>query len=427
MDVQTVVWCSRVVAAGLAGVALLMMACGAARWRPGQARRFCPGVRVRGMRRLSPARALFWWPCGYDLSGLPQDAGGAVCCPECGRELRPAVAALRSGSRRRPERVGIAVMLLAAVVVGAPMLKTHRWQRFVPTTVLIGMKRTLGSDWTPTRLRRELDRRIERTELSARQVRWVLPALQRDLRADRSHGNAYRSLRYLGQLGEAGRAALERSLKSKDRQERHLAASQLRYLCWDRTQYKNPRLTRTPSDELLRVTVEGLASDGINYSAGTVDNAWDGFDFLVLFPEQARPLVADGLRSGDHQQRILCAALVAQGGNVAELDRAIPVLLAHLAADQRNGNARLAAKALAWIGPAAEPSLVQLRSLGDPQQRAIATVLLRHLRQPPTRSLRRDLWELTWRGSTTWDPEFGTGMGWLGEYAHVASAAWQRD
>jgi len=139
MDVQVIVFWSRVVAGALAGVGLLLAVWGAARWRPGREKKFCPGERVRGVRRWSPLRIAWPRPCGYDLSGLPVDGAGAVICPECGRRLFAAHAALRSTARWRPGRLGAAVTVLAVVVMCAPMMKTKSWQKYVPTTVLIGV------------------------------------------------------------------------------------------------------------------------------------------------------------------------------------------------------------------------------------------------------------------------------------------------
>lgn len=301
-------------------------------------------------------------------------------------------------------------MVVAGAVLCVPMLKTRQWQRLVPTTVLIGVKRVVGTEWMPTRLRRELDGRIYGKELSARQVRWVIPALQRDLRKDGSPRNAHRAMEQLGHsLGAEGLAALERSLRAKDYQERQLAAEQLRRLCWDNSD-KNPVLAREPSDEVLRVTVEGLQSDTITYVNGGTDNAWAGFSFLARFPERIGPFIVPGLKSFDRQQRLLCAALVAHAGLEAHYDAAAPVLIEHLAGGVISGDAILAARALSWMGAGAAEVLVRVVSSGEAQQRQLGKMLLEDLGRGSVGGFERALyrhvhgrvygndWEPSWYG-----------------------------
>ncbi len=412
MDVQVIVFWSRVVAGAMAGVGVLFLVWAGARWRPGREKKFCPGT--RGKWRMSPLRLVTSRACGYDLSGLRQGERGEVTCPECGRKLSVRVSALKSASRWRPLRMGVVMVLMAAVVVGAPMLKTHSWQKYVPTTVLIGVKRAMGPEWTPTRLRRELDKRLARGGLYAWQVRWVIPVLQRDLRDDKATWNAQRAMDRFEELGPRGRAALEESLLSSDRQERQMAAAALRRECWKWGSEDGRKLTGVqPSERLIRTTVEGLASDTMCWSSGTYDNAWEGFEFLILFPEKTVAALGAGLESKDEQQRVLCAALVAHAGHAAWYDRAIPILLAHLADNGHCGDARLSGRALHWIGPEASAGVVELLGHGDLQQRKIATLLLRHFQEWPSPCFGRELRTMV-STEDAGDWAFGLEMGWLG-------------
>jgi hypothetical protein len=297
---------------------------------------------------------------------------------------------------------------MAAVVLAAPMSKTRSWQRYVPTTALIVVKRALGPEHTPTRLRRELDKRLARGGLYAWQVRMVIPALRRDLRDDKIMRSACRACEYLEGLGEAGRSALEASLSGPDHQERQMAAGTLQGQCVKSGSERVRVVRRQPTESLLRATVEGLASDTMDW------NAWSSFEFLLLFPEPAKPFVVAGLESSDEQQQILCAALVAHAGHREHYDRAIPILTAHMADNRHCGDARLAGRALHWIGPEATGCLVALVGHGDPQQRAIATLLLRHMNDRPSPVFENELYNFVQTVLGNWPDDFGLSMGDLG-------------
>jgi hypothetical protein len=414
MDVQAIVFWSRMGAGLLGGVGVLFLIWGLARWRPGRQKKFCPSARARGVWRINPLRLILPRVCGYDLTGVPIDSQGRVTCPECGRELRLQRAALRSAPRWWPGRMAVAFAVLAGVVACSPMLKTHRWQRLVPTTVLIGVKRAVGTEWMPTRLRRELDGRIKRKELWGWQARWVIPALQKDLREDNADRNAFRALEFLREMGSAGKRALEHSLLSPDYQERQLAATELRNMCLRWTEHGRER-TSTPSDALLRVTVEGLQDDSKLWKSCATYNAYVGVHFLSYFPEVTAPYLKVGLASTDEQQRMLCASLAARGRHRELYDRAVPILVSHLADNATFGDGRFVAPALVAMGQDALPSLMQLTSMGDPQQRAAARAILAHLEPAATNRASVDLYRALSSGRWEGEAPFGYNLIYYGD------------
>lgn len=265
------------------------------------------------------------------------------------------------------------VMVVAGAVLCVPMLKTRQWQRLVPTTVLIGVKRVVGTEWMPTRLRRELGKRLDAGGLYGWQERWVIPGLQRDMRADVFSRNATNAVEQLLQMGGRGIEALEESLSSRDRQERFLAAEELRARCWERT-WKGRELVREPSDGLLRVSAEELGSDGCYDARG--DDVYRAYGFLLQFPERATPLVERGLYSGVGREMLACAGLVMQLHRTEHYPRAAQVLASHLVDNSMRRDAVFAAAILALMKLDAVPFLERLKEQGDRQQKEVARLLL---------------------------------------------------
>jgi hypothetical protein len=333
---------------------------------------YCPGQQ----RCLWIRVMLDWWfpprLCGYNLSGLPASGGGPVC-PECGR-----VVGSRQG-RRSPHRgrlrrwAAIALIVVAGALNGG-YVRSGQWVQHLPTTGLILIER-LPYEQRPQRLRRELEARMAggTVALSGFQERLLISTLIADLRCDGARWNAHRALELLPRLSSAA-PALHAALGSPDWQQRQLAAHLLRG--W-------PGMA--PTEELLRITVEGLRDDHLpyqrfpnsrRYTTTWVANAREGILYLSVHLDRAAPLVAEGLESDDWQQRFLCAAILGYGGGIEYVAAAAPILIPELADDGRAENARTAAGALYGFGEAVIPHLCRLRQSSDDQQRSLVRSIL---------------------------------------------------
>jgi hypothetical protein len=339
---------------------------------------FCPG----------PGR-VGWWrvfvrPCGYDLSGLPGGPLGEVTCPECGRTLVPARQGLRRIYRFRAARAGVVLVLVGLMLSrGVPFLKHGQWQRSVPTTVLVLAKRALGAR-LPTRLYRELLGRVGRKKLSAWQGRLVVPGFLEDLRGDGRTSNAWQAMEALESLAVDG-AVLEGLLGSADYQQRQLAAEMLRDRCAVNDYGRSMRSLKDgacPSEALLRVTVEGLRSDGINFGAGLGPNARDGFWFLAHFPERIDAHLERAMRGDDAQLRLLAAGAAGYAGRRGLVDLAAPILVEHLRDNRTWGDARFSVRCLYCLGYDAVPYLARAMNDEDCQLAGLARLILRDLRLP---------------------------------------------
>jgi hypothetical protein len=266
------------------------------------------------------------------------------------------------------------------------LLKTTAWQRRVPTTGLIVASRVLGPEATPMRVRRELDRRLELGQLPEWQQAWVLPALAADLRDDDITRNAERAARHLSHMGDAGRAELERALRSPDRQARAIAADALRDLHvpvrrvapyeWVRT-----AIVGEPSDDLLRVTIE-LLDNRCSWRTG-VECAGDPYAFLTLFPERVLPIVLEEWEYDDHTSNLHSAGVLVLMGLGPSHPDVMEFLIECLKDNSERRDAEFAARALYAAGPEAEPFLDAHLYAGDPQQRALVRLVLQNLRKFP--------------------------------------------
>ena len=194
--------------------------------------------------------------------------------------------------------------------------------------------------------------------------------------------SAMQAISGLRTLGVAAQPALETALDSKDMQQRHLAAKLLR------------SLNVPPSEQLLRVTYEGLAHDNLprnaeaddGYVRLTLTNAINGAKCLSSHAAQAEPLLERGRDSADAQQQFLCAAAASAGNRERLRVRATRLLIPHLASNRIEGDAYLAAISIHRFGPAGLEDLRAWKETGVAQQRALVTQLIIKLEHPGDRA-----------------------------------------
>ncbi len=272
--------------------------------------------------------------------------------------------------------------LLLAVVLGfAGWSGTHiRWIRkgdwawSMPTWVLLGLE-SLHSPWMPNNVGHALASRA--AGMTQSQQAAYARVLQHDLRDDDTRNNADRGLMLLEALGDTGVNALRRALDSDDWQARQLAAAALR------AAWRNGPSTCLPDRRLIRVSVEALRDDvhlGANACWTLHGNAQDSFSFLLAVGRPAIPWLLHAIESDDPQQRVLAAALAAATGDRYSRDRAAPVLVAHLANNQVDRDARTSADALLRMGGLAIPHLTKAVDSADEQQRELARLIWMNIR-----------------------------------------------
>jgi len=258
------------------------------------------------------------------------------------------------------------------------------WLSRLPTTPLLVVERILSAEASPM-LQREVDERID-GGLTAGQAELIIPGLIEQLGADGHDWNAHRVMDLLRSLGPAAIPHLQEALRSSDWQRRQLAATLLR----------GPRFN-VPTDDLLRVTVEGLRDDMLPYdSTGSrphttwIDNANDGFQYLLDHADGVDRFLAEGMATGDAQQRFLCAAVAGITGKAPLMDAAVPILTRHLCDNDVANDAALAAGALFRFGPPVASSLEPLLNSEDRQQRDLAQLILLDLQGPPKTRAEKD-------------------------------------
>lgn len=255
-------------------------------------------------------------------------------------------------------------MLAGIATWCAPVVRHGHWVPFVPTGALVVCRWAwTGATGRPlnTRLEWELDARIRDRRLTAWQEERLVEAFSHELRDDARPANGIRAAWRIVGLGPAGERFLRSALFSEDYQTRQLAAHVLRL-----------ELRERPSDELLRVSVEGLGADDLPSNARAVG-------YLTDHAEAAEPYLAEGLASPDPQRRVRCAWAAAFGGRAALFDRAVPVLTDALRDNHTIDDARRAADALATIGAPARAPVAALLRADDAQQREFAGMILRRL------------------------------------------------
>lgn len=194
--------------------------------------------------------------------------------------------------------------------------------------------------------------------------------------------SAIQAISGLRTLGVAAQPALETALDSKDMQQRHLAAKLLR------------SLNVPPSEQLRRMTHEGLAHDNLprnaeaddGYVRLTLTNAINGAKCPSSHAAQAEPLLERGRDSADAQQQFLCAAAASAGNRERLRVRATRLLIPHLASNRIEGDAYLAAISIHRFGPAGLEDLRAWKETGVTQQRALVTQLIIKLEHPGDRA-----------------------------------------
>ena len=335
--------------------------------RPGRfGSRRCPGPN-RWWRSL--LRPVYTGGCGYDLRGLPASPGGAVRCPECGRQVRTSEALGPGGLRWI--RLGVIALALGALGWTIPIIKTGAWVRYIPAPALALASRV---DDEKTPLRQELERRIRDNELPGWTISTTAATLIRDLRDDERDFNGIRAMSLLRRLGPEAIGALEAALDSDDLQQRQLAASLLRAM---------PRYR--PSDRMLAVTVEGLSMRARTWDAESytpVSLQRRGAQYLASLGRRASAALEEGLRSDDKQQRFACAVAAGFGGCDGLVDLAAPILIDCLEDNRIAGDARVAAPALFSFDEAARPWLEAYADSADRQQRDTVRLILLELDGP---------------------------------------------
>ena len=205
-----------------------------------------------------------------------------------------------------------------------------------------------------------------------------LSAWMLDLCDDFERGNASEARWRLRRAWPASRPWLLRGLDSHDHQQRQLSANLL------------VGLGEPPADDLLRVVVEGLRDDSLPYGQGVsgedrytcVYNADDGVAYLRRHLSAARPHLESAFRTGDRQQRLLCAILLARAERCPTASETIPFLVECLGDNHIRGDAALATQALLDLGEVALPWLEHASMSRDDQRRRIATAVLTALTAP---------------------------------------------
>jgi hypothetical protein len=208
-----------------------------------------------------------------------------------------------------------------------------------------------------------------------------------DLADDDVPWNAHHAMWRLQEIGTAAEGQLEAALLSHDWQQRQIAAHCLRGL----EDYE-------PSDRLLEVTVEGLRDDdlpaetreGRRVAYTYVFNAKYGMRYLLEHVRRAEPLLLDGLRSDDEQQRFLCAFILGYAGFSSGIPEGAPVLLAQLRDNDITDDAIMGAAALYRFGPEVMPHLLAALSEADDQQARLINLILLDLTDPP--QTKQELW-----------------------------------
>ncbi len=212
------------------------------------------------------------------------------------------------------------------------------------------------------------------SDVSPVEARLLSGQLIAELESDKQWHNGWRAARQLYDLWPYSAAALESALRSDDRQARILAAWVLR------------EKLLSPTESLLRACVEDLSDDPCDLDPSVrLENAALAARYLVRYPDEARPFVEEAMRHGDWQQRLLGAAIAAQGRISDLFGVAAPILIDHLGDNDIQNDALLATRSLLQMGEQVADALEERRHDADLQRRQLCRALLNRLGRPTDR------------------------------------------
>ena len=399
------------------------------RWLLSGTKRLCPGPHLSWSERLLCIWIAYQRRCAYDLSGHTPDVRGEVVCPECGRRVRQRRHLVRSPRALRPAGLAFVLFASAYVTHRHPPVSASTVVAMTPTNVLLRGEGLFGVG-TPLEVRDEVRRRAMNFQLDDGQISRLVALLVNDLKDDMLLGNAADALERLMIFGLYDEGPLLAALSSSDAQQRRLAAEVLRDM---------PRDGDVP-EALLRTTIEDLRADDVGSNARSArsylydhieaskhllaevltsddqqqrDAAKDllrntvttgdtyrlllrlsvddlfgtqgrsrasrGFDYLLAHAADAESFLYEGMGRIDVRQRLLCAAIAGCTSRTRLIDRATPILAAHLADNAIANDGVLAARALAGFGPEVALRLEPLRQSADEQQRQAVEYIIRRL------------------------------------------------
>jgi len=206
-----------------------------------------------------------------------------------------------------------------------------------------------------------------------------LDAWVRDLLDDDIPGNAGRALELLEAAGALADPWLHQALFSVDEQQRQLAA----YLLRERG--------AAPSEPLLTETLAVLQRGHDDVLGRVTGSSAIGgaMCWLAAQGDRIAPTLRHALGSPDPRQRFLCAFLLACAGDASDPHRVFDELVGHLADNDIEGDALMAAHGLYRMGPSMLPALRAARSRLDAQARKLADLIEENLASPTPRGGRR--------------------------------------
>jgi hypothetical protein len=215
-----------------------------------------------------------------------------------------------------------------------------------------------------------------------------------DLADDERRYNAHEAVNRLSGCGREALPALELALHSPDWQQAHLAAHVLAV-----------RGDGSPSPTLARLLVESLGPPDPTLTSRRIGSGPEREDASNWFPldtaalerlstdrvlfRYAESAVASLLWSASHWERIDAALILGRQRSDRARERALGLLVEHLADNEIGGDAGQAMRALASYGKSAVPCLARSCLSFDEQERSLAAHVLSHV--DPEHALARRL------------------------------------
>ncbi|HMP90159.1 MAG TPA: hypothetical protein PJ991_08150 [Kiritimatiellia bacterium] len=191
-----------------------------------------------------------------------------------------------------------------------------------------------------------------------------------DLRDDDIEYNAGNALYHLSMAGCDAVNPLEQALYDQDLQLRYTSAKLLWTIC---TNY-------VFSDRLLDVTIDLMSVQEDVRGMFTLASPFQAYYWIRDMPEvyeRARNRLVHNLNSGNPQEKLLSALLLAEYGEKQLAYSLVRVLAPHLADNDLKGDGALATYALARLGSVAVPHLKPYRDSKDVQQSELADLIIR--------------------------------------------------